>query len=545
MARSVDDYRERFSGNFPGLATDTYSPGGGLRLPHHVYIDTSLGALPRSDIVSPPEEVTPPPLVVDIEDELEDELTGLPTFEPVPSPPALPEEPEPSGPSPILQEQPLPPPAPVPSPIDPEVAGIEALKRIPERVGRRRSVEDLVRAYCGRRADPQECMQEWRNLMGQTRRAIEEFIRRVAPGAGEIGEGIPPYEGSVEEDLIRRIPPMIPPREPDRPIPVIPDVPATSGPQKQAPAPAPVPPGGRTTRPRGDRAKPGAKPAGRPVRVPRRKGRPGPFPGTEILRPKPTVFEGIRFPFPPAPRLPPIATPRPSQPPIEIPSQRIPEIGVPDAVPLPDYATPAETGPETVEEARPEVEAPAGEPGPETAPQTQARPFPTAAVIAGLGGLAALARLNPARALPRSIGRVIPDTAVVPETAVIPATAAMPLTGFIPRVADYASQCRANEKKRREEKRAQCRAFIKIPVRAHTKKICAQDLPKYVMRNLRREALRRARAELESRGVPSSLLRQPRLRRPKLPDIRLPSSPTWPKGLRIDLGDAFQTGSRR
>ena len=280
-----------------------------------------------------------------------------------------------------------------------------------------------------------------------------------------------------------------------------------------------------------------------------RRGRARPI--AQILGPpKPfgTVVIGRRPPLP-VPPPPPIPVPVPPQPPIDVPSTGQPDIviGDIDAISVPDNV-----GPETVRTAGSEADSAATDAyaGAETADEeaeaaqeaqeAQSRTSPVAAISAflGLGALASLSSVSSAGV--RAVSGVSTATATDAATA----AQALPLTGFIPRVSDLCNQCSRDQKKKREEKRKQCRAFIKIPVRAHTKKICASDLPKYAARQLRREGIRRARAELEARGVPGYLTRLPRIRRPRIPDIRIPSTPSWPKGLRIDLGDAFQLGRK-
>lgn len=536
---NVDDYRERFSGNFPGLGQATYVSGASLRLPREVYID----GVALSGAARPPAPPTPPPpappVVSDVDDELVDELADLiPPLvdEQFPDQPESPESPEPSDQIQIPPEQQSLPPSSVLGPIDPDLAAIEVLRRTLERGPDQTQAEDLVRAFCRDYADIGTCVEEL------------ERIRETAMGQGtRVGKIIAAIIVRVITDIGAST--QVPPSEPGEGET---DQPGSEPGQHAEPAPAPpAPAGGRKTRPRGARGgrPPPAEPGrgrDRPGRARPQRGRPGPRKETQIEIPKiPRVLEGFfPRPRPPRPGLPPV--PSIPQPPIEVPSQAVPRPmpgEVEYAVPVPDGA---ESAPETTSPAPGQISEPSpsetGEPSTEAAPQTQTRPFPTAAVVASALGIAALLGLNPARAIPRSIGRAIPDTAVTPD-AVATAVSPVPLTAFTPDVRTYSEQCRANEKKRREQRRAQCRAFIKIPVRAHTKKICVSDLPKYAVRNLRRQALAVLRKELESRGVPISLLRRPR--RPRLPDVKIPRAPTWPKGIKIDLGDAFQTGSRR
>lgn len=88
--------------------------------------------------------------------------------------------------------------------------------------------------------------------------------------------------------------------------------------------------------------------------------------------------------------------------------------------------------------------------------------------------------------------------------------------------------CKRAKQERKRERDAKCKAFIKIPVRAHKKSVCVQDLAKYLFRKFRTRATSALRKELKARGIDVTMRRP---RKPKLPDIELPG------GAEIDLGD--------
>ena len=69
---------------------------------------------------------------------------------------------------------------------------------------------------------------------------------------------------------------------------------------------------------------------------------------------------------------------------------------------------------------------------------------------------------------------------------------------------------RKQDKRKREQKRKECRQFLSVRVPAHKRKMCVSDLTKYLFRKLQRTARAALRkkiiAELEERGVPASRL---------------------------------------
>jgi len=87
--------------------------------------------------------------------------------------------------------------------------------------------------------------------------------------------------------------------------------------------------------------------------------------------------------------------------------------------------------------------------------------------------------------------------------------------------------CKRAKERRKQERDAKCRQFIKIPVRAHKKAVCVQDLAKYLLRKFKTRAARSLRNELKKHGI--EMIRRPR--RPKIPDIELGG------GVEIDVGD--------
>jgi hypothetical protein len=82
-------------------------------------------------------------------------------------------------------------------------------------------------------------------------------------------------------------------------------------------------------------------------------------------------------------------------------------------------------------------------------------------------------------------------------------------------------QQRKEEKRKRDEKRKECRQFLSVRVPAHKRKMCIADLAKYLFRKAQRTARAALRKkiieELERRGVPASdlikLTKRPRRRK--------------------------------
>jgi hypothetical protein len=519
--RSVDD---RFPGTAwysGGLVTTPQPPGSSLRLPTHVYIlGDNLRPPPRAAEPPPlPQPMDPLPLpddqVAQTDDELVDELEEIIDDDPQdvlppPTTPESPEEPEPPAPSPIPREPP-------PPPREREPDSIVVSAAVPADFGLPQPRDSSQTRFAGllRRLTLVDPIEEACNRTGvlgrQEGETVDDCIERTRDEQDMIGGIIGAIFGG-RRPLRRLIPRRIPGR-----------------PRRRRAVPERIP-----SRP--FRRRPGRMPQPLPGRGPV----PVPLPPTPST-PAQTLPTPPLPPFGPPP-LPPFETTPPRLP---EPEQRDLEVD-PDAISIPDrtdtFGTPSsESFGDPV--ADPDSASEAGDQGTEAAPEASPRAVPVAAAIAGAIAAAALAglglRTNPN---PSPATSPQPAPAAAAAAAAPPATSALPgLTAFSPQVANLCQICRDDERKKRKKRQEQCKAFIKIPVRAHSRKICASDLPKYVARNLRAAAKR----ELVALGVPAQLLQKPRLRKPRLPDIRIPGSPSWPRGIKIDLGDAFQTGSRR
>lgn len=257
--------------------------------------------------------------------------------------------------------------------------------------------------------------------------------------------------------------------------------------------------------------------------------------------PPPRTRVPVRLPAPRG-RLP-IPVPRP--PSVEIPTTPRPTVPTP-APPIPVPTIPHPTLP---------APGPISSPGPVQGPvsPTSTRiPAPSSRTGVGVGaaaaalvGLSLLLRARSrtrARAGTRTRSQTATPTPVpTPTPTPLPTPTPVPTpTPFPPSVPPRLTppigegvgspsdkSCRQAKQKRQREKRAACRQFIKIPVRAHKKSVCVQDLAKYLLRKFKSRATRALRAELKKRGI--ELTR--RRRRPKIPDIDVGG------GIEIDVGD--------
>lgn len=263
----------------------------------------------------------------------------------------------------------------------------------------------------------------------------------------------------------------------------------------------------------------------------------------EGVRVRPRVIVTAPQPLPPPPRpsmpTPPAPVPVPMPPRVEIPH---PEVPAPPPISSPGpVQTPAPTG--------------MGAPSPVSTPTSSGSPVGIAAAAA-LAGLAALLVHQPRSKLTVRSQTVTPTTTATPTStpapvptpvgtpAISPAPApapaapappAPPLTsvmtaGVGSRCTPDAESCRRAKEQRKRERDAKCKAFIKVPVRAHKKSVCVQDLAKYLFRKFKSKAVREVKAELKKHGI--EMIKRPR--RPKLPDIELGG------GIEIDTGDLLR-----
>lgn len=263
----------------------------------------------------------------------------------------------------------------------------------------------------------------------------------------------------------------------------------------------------------------------------------------EGIRVRPRVIVTAPRPLPPPPR--PTLPPRPVPTPIPMP----PRVEIPQPEKPPSTSTTSPPSP--LPAPRP---APPSSPSPLPTPSPQAS-FPAGAAIAvaGLGLLLRGARSSQTR--PRITNRsqtVTPTSTSGPvatpsptETAIpapaptaapaAPAPPAPPLTSVMTasvgsRCTPDPESCRRAKEQRKKERDAKCREFIKIPVRAHKKAVCVQDLAKYLLRKFKSKAIRSVRAELKKHGI--EMIKKPRRR--KIPDIELGG------GVEIDVGDLIK-----
>lgn len=249
-------------------------------------------------------------------------------------------------------------------------------------------------------------------------------------------------------------------------------------------------------------------------------------------------------PAPPAEPPPPRTQP---ERPEAVPEVRPPQVAVPRPLPEP----PAPPTPRPVEFPTPTPSVPSGLPAPSTATApAPISPLPTALIA--LAGLELLLRDRSARERSQSVtlpGDVVvaqptpePDAEPAPvgSPAISPLPAPAPLPKTEPRRLTPVSEpqvcfpdpaaCRKAKEQRKKERDAKCNAFIKIPVRAHKKAVCVQDLAKYLLRKFKSKAKSRVRDELKKHGI--VLVKKPR--RPKLPDIEVGG------GVEIDVGDLIK-----
>jgi hypothetical protein len=186
------------------------------------------------------------------------------------------------------------------------------------------------------------------------------------------------------------------------------------------------------------------------------------------------------------------------------------------------------------------------------------------AVLGGLAAVGLLARRRREAPAPSPARRQAPEAAPAPAPAPTPAPApaprpipapqpaprpspapapapssSPPLTPVTPPPSGCApcdpKATRREQKRKRDEKRKQCRQFLSVRVPAHKRKMCIADLAKYLQRKLERTAKAAVRkkiiAALEERGVPvSSLIKA--TRRPRRPKAEVDVA-----GVEIDLED--------
>ena len=122
---------------------------------------------------------------------------------------------------------------------------------------------------------------------------------------------------------------------------------------------------------------------------------------------------------------------------------------------------------------------------------------------------------------------VSPAPAPAPAGAPPPTLTSVTTAGVGSRCTPDAESCRKAKERRKQERDAKCKAFIKVPVRAHKKSVCVQDLAKYLFRKFKSKATRELRAQLKKHGI--EMIKKPR--KPKIPDIELGG------GVEIDVGD--------
>lgn len=278
---------------------------------------------------------------------------------------------------------------------------------------------------------------------------------------------------------------------------------------------------------------------------------PPPFPGPKAIPPRP-------LPQPKSGQAPPQT--RPADPVLVEQPQPPRGVEVPKTLPQPLPAPPPPPLPPAAEFPVPTPSLPKGLPAPGTQPGRQpTSPQPGAlAAIGALAGLAAIAlrsqTVTPARVreprrleLPESQTQPVPQPqpeplpTPVPTPPPLPGLPPLPLQEPRPQPAPLTQtnqlrvQCspctveslKEAKEQRKRQREAKCKAFIKVPVRAHKKSVCVQDLAKYLFRKFKSKAGRAVRAELKKHGI--EMMRRPR--KPKLPDIELGG------GIEIDTGD--------
>lgn len=189
--------------------------------------------------------------------------------------------------------------------------------------------------------------------------------------------------------------------------------------------------------------------------------------------------------------------------------------------------------------------------GSQTVPRSQTGPLGVPNLLPA--ALAAVGVLTLSRARPRTATRISPQQTVTPTATPTPvptptptptAPPAPPLTPVRQLRVESAEKCptpkqqRKDDRKRRQEKRKQCKQFLSIRVPAHKRKMCIGDLAKYLQRKLERTLKRAVRkkiiAELEERGVPATAL----IKATKRP--RKPKAEVEVGGVEIDLGDLLE-----
>jgi hypothetical protein len=244
-----------------------------------------------------------------------------------------------------------------------------------------------------------------------------------------------------------------------------------------------------------------------------------------------------------------------------------PEPGLPPPEPQPEPEPKPEPSPTIAQERRspprpapttPEKEveapapAPAATPAPRATRQRSQTPAPTpattpaavpVAVPAALGALAAavLARSRSSTAAttlaaitPAITAAIAPTVAPAAAPPLTPTTTPSATSSGEPRCKTPAQQ-RKDDKRKRDEKRKQCRQFLSVRVPAHKRKMCIGDLAKYLLRKLerttKREAKKKIVAYLEAHDVPASdLLKLTKRPRPPKAEVKV-------GGVEIDLKD--------
>ena len=132
--------------------------------------------------------------------------------------------------------------------------------------------------------------------------------------------------------------------------------------------------------------------------------------------------------------------------------------------------------------------------------------------------------------MPTPFPTPFPTPAPTPTTSFAP-----PLTPSNAPPVESAPQDRCEtpqqRQKRRDDKRDACTKFVKIKVRAHTKRLCVSDLVEHESRKLARKGKRLVksaiRKELVKLGVPKLIagaLTGKRRRRLRLPTVKIPGT---------------------
>jgi hypothetical protein len=261
-------------------------------------------------------------------------------------------------------------------------------------------------------------------------------------------------------------------------------------------------------------------------RAPRPIPRPRRYPRRRPLEPRPPRVP-VPLPIPPRPPQPiirPAAPPLPQPQPIPVPMPTRPPLPPYEPGPLP-RPQPQPLPPLPSPSAPPAPSSPARTPAPRRQPIPRPQPFPFPFPIPILRGRP---RRRPGPAIRIQPGQPgIPQPGIPPLTGL--STGPLPSTR-IPPDADSCSPCRRADQRRREERRRNCRAFIKVRVKAHTKKVCAGQAVDILVSRARRRAIAALKRRLGIRRPPTIRGELRRLRRrlrraipiPKLPGIEEP-----------------------